>query len=351
LKAAVYYGAKDVRVEERPKPSAGKNQMVVKINYVGICGTDTESYKHDGVISPVIVFGHENVGTIVEVGEGVTEFAVGDAILCGPPVHCAENCTPCRHGQTNLCIYGFGRTAGIGGPDGGYAEYMLIRDVAHTMLKKVQPGVDLKQAVLFDVVCVALHAIRKSCFKVGDSVVVSGTGPIGLSALRILKAAGAGKIVALGTTESKYPMLKEYGADYCLNPNATKDLSAELRSIFGRDVAADVAFECAGSAKSIENCIYECVKPGGQVMLVGTGAEPMSGIIPARYIPMEIDINSSFVYTAEEVQMYLNMLEDGKLDFSGLITDVISLEDCVAKGLDRKDRTGQIKILIDPSMK
>lgn len=157
------------------------------------------------------------------VGEGVTEYQVGDRILCGPPSHCAEDCPSCQRGETNICIYGFPRTAGIGGPDGGYAEYMLVRDVKHTMLVKVPDGVDLKDAVLFDVICVALHGIRKSNFKVGDNVVVSGTGPIGLSALQFLKAAGANKIIALGTSPSKYPTLKKYGADYCLNPKELGD--------------------------------------------------------------------------------------------------------------------------------
>ena len=205
MKVAAFYGKGDVRIEDRPIPTPGPNQLVVKINYVGVCGTDVEFYKggYPPFVHLPMVLGHENVGTVTAVGEGVTEYQVGDRILCGPPSHCAEDCPSCQRGETNICIYGFPRTAGIGGPDGGYAEYMLVRDVKHTMLVKVPDGVDLKDAVLFDVICVALHGIRKSNFKVGDNVVVSGTGPIGLSALQFLKAAGANKIIALGTSPSK----------------------------------------------------------------------------------------------------------------------------------------------------
>ena len=84
MKAAVFYGIGDLRVEERPMPKAGPGQMVVKIDYCGVCGTDVEAYHH-GIVKPVIVLGHENVGTVYEVGEGVTKFKVGDKVLCGPP--------------------------------------------------------------------------------------------------------------------------------------------------------------------------------------------------------------------------------------------------------------------------
>lgn len=351
MKAAAFYGKGDVRIEERPIPVPGPNQLVVKINYVGVCGTDVEFYKggYPPFVQLPMVLGHENVGTVTAVGEGVTEFQVGDVILCGPPSHCAEDCPSCRRGETNICIYGFPRTAGIGGPDGGYAEYMLVQDVKHTMLVKVPDGVDPKDAVLFDVICVALHGIRKSGFKIGDDVVVSGTGAIGLSAIQFLKAGGANRIIALGTSPSKYPTLKAYGADYCLNPKELGDnLGAEIQKILGKPVGADVVFECAGNMNSLSNCIYHCVKPGGQVMVIGTIQEPMN-IVPGGFSIHEPELKFTFVYTPEEVQMYLQMLAAGKVSFPGMVTDIVSLDECVEKALDRKDRTGMIKILIDPS--
>ncbi len=353
MKVAAFYGKGDVRIEDRPIPTPGPNQLVVKINYVGVCGTDVEFYKggYPPFVHLPMVLGHENVGTVTAVGEGVTEYQVGDRILCGPPSHCAEDCPSCQRGETNICIYGFPRTAGIGGPDGGYAEYMLVRDVKHTMLVKVPDGVDLKDAVLFDVICVALHGIRKSNFKVGDNVVVSGTGPIGLSALQFLKAAGANKIIALGTSPSKYPTLKKYGADYCLNPKELGDkLGDEIRKICGNPVGADVVFECAGNMNSLSNCINYCIKPGGQVVVIGTIQEPMGNLVPGSFSIHEPELKFTFVYTAEEVRMYLEMLATGKVEFPGMVTDVIPLTQCVEKALDRKDRTGMLKILIDPSL-
>ncbi|MBP1736814.1 MAG: Tdh [Oscillospiraceae bacterium] len=350
MKAAVLYGKEDVRLEERPIPKAGPNQMVVKINYVGICGTDVEFFRHGHPFyHEPMVLGHENSGTVSEVGEGVTEFQVGDRVLCGPPAHCVEDCPSCRRGETNICINGFPRTAGIGGPDGGYADYYLVRDVAHTMLIKVPDNVEFKDAVLFDVICVALHGIRKSDFKLGDNVVVSGTGPIGLSAIQFLKAGGANKIIVLGTNSAKFPTLKEYGADYCINTKECADIGGEIRSILGSPVGADIVFECAGQPDSLLNCIHQCVRPGGQVMIIGTIQSPVT-LSPGNFQIFEPDLKSAFVYTADEVRMYLEMLAAGKISFPGMVTDIISLTDCVERGLDRKDRTGMLKILIDPSL-
>lgn len=353
MKAAAFYGKGDVRIEDRPVPTPAANQLVVKIDYVGVCGTDVEFYKghYPPFVQLPMVLGHENVGTVTAVGEGVTDFQVGDRILCGPPTHCAEDCPSCRRGETNICINGFPRTAGIGGPDGGYAEYYLVQDVAHTMLIKIPDGVDPKDAVLFDVICVALHGIRKSKFKIGDNVVVSGTGPIGLSAIQFLKAGGANKIIALGTSPAKYPILKEYGADYCLNPTELGDqLNNEIRNICGNPVGADIVFECAGNMNSLSNCVMHCVRPGGQVVVIGTIQEPMTALVPGSFSIHEPELLFTFVYTEEEVKMYLEMLATGKIHFPGMVTDVIPLTSCIERALDRADRTGMLKILIDPSL-
>ena len=352
MKVAAYYGKGDIRVEERPMPVAGPGQMVVKIDLVGICGTDVEIYK-TGITPPFtknpIVLGHENCATVYQVGEGVTKFKVGDRVLCGPPAHCPEDCEPCRHGQTNICINGFPRTAGLGQYDGGYAEYMLVHDVAHTMIVPIPDGVKSEDAVLFDVICVALHAVRNSHFKFGDDVVVSGTGPIGLSAIQILKAAGAGRVIALGTSSSKEPLLKSYGADYFINSKECKDLSGEIKRILNREVGADVVFECAGNMASLYNCIYSCVKPGGQVVMVGTIQQPMSTIVPGQIASAEPNLQLSFTYTEDDVKIYLNMLASKKISFPNMVTGIVSLDDCVEK-VFASDRKGQIKELIDPSL-
>lgn len=348
MKAAVLYGKEDIRIEDRPMPKAGPGQMVVKIGYVGICGTDIEFYKLGAAPTPLPkILGHENSGIVYEVGEGVTEFNVGDRVLCGPPAHCADDCPSCRRGLTNICINGFPKTAGIGMPDGGYAEYFLVQDVAHTMIIKIPDEVKMEDAVLFDVICVALHGIRMSRFKIGDSVVVSGMGPVGLSAVQFLKAAGANKIIALDVADTKKEAAFAYGADYFINSATTENVAEEIHKILGSPVGADVVYECSGHPSSVETCALQACKPGGQVMLIGTVQEPINFTLGTPQI-FEIDFQSSFVYVKEEVEMYLQMLAAGKITFPGMVTDIMPLEECNERGLGRKDRNTQRKMLIKP---
>ncbi len=350
MKALALYGKGDLRLEERPVPHPGPNQLVVKIDYVGICGTDLEFYAghYPPFIQLPMVLGHENSGTVVEVGEGVTEFKVGDRILCGPPAACEEGCPLCQEGKTNLCINGFPNTAGIGGPDGGYCEYFLIRDVKHTMLIPVPEGLDMKDAVLFDVVCVSLHGIRQSRFKIGDDVVVSGTGSIGLAAIQFLRAAGARRIIALGTSDEKEPIIKKFGADYFINSKKCPDVAAEVKKILGSPVGAPIVYECAGNPTSFNTCI-SCVRPGGQIMCIGTINEPFQ-FAPGPFSMNEPEFKFTFVYTRDEVEAYLDMLQQGKVDFTGLVTGVVSLEDAVPKFIGAPSRKGHLKVLIDPSL-
>ena len=350
MKALALYGKGDLRLEERPVPHPGPNQLVVKIDYVGICGTDVEFYggHYPPFIQLPMVLGHENSGTVVEVDEGVTDFKVGDRILCGPPSACAEGCPLCKENKTNICINGFPNTAGIGGPDGGYCEFFLIRDVAHTMLIKVPDGVDMKDAVLFDVVCVALHGIRQSKFQIGDDVVVSGTGSVGLSAIQFLRAAGARRIIALGTSDEKVPLIREYGADYFINSKTCPDVAARVCEILDSPVGAPIVYECAGNPASFNTCI-SCVRPGGQIMVIGTINQPFE-ITPGQFSIHEPEFKFTFVYTREEVEMYLDMLGRGKVKFPGMVTGIVSMEDAVPKYIGAPSRRGHLKVLIDPSL-
>ncbi|MFT4108707.1 zinc-dependent alcohol dehydrogenase [Propionicimonas sp.] len=350
MRSAVLYGTGDLRVEERAVPHAGPGQLVVRMLYAGLCGTDVEAYQHP-ILPPDMVLGHENVGEIVEVGDGVRgPWQVGMRIICGPPDACADGCPACRVGRTNVCSSAFPHTNGIGGPDGGMAEYMLVADADHTMLVAVPDDVASRDAVLYDPVCVALHGVRRSSFRVGDDVVVSGAGPVALGAIQFLKAGGARRLVVLGTNSAKFPLLERYGADVCINAKDSTDLGADIREALGRPEGADVTFECAGNATSLRNCVFSAAKNGGQVVLLGTIATPMD-LVQAQFGPREIDLIGSFVYTRDEIGIFLDMLRAGKIAFPDLVGDVIGLDEVVARGLCRPDRGSALKILVDPSLR
>jgi len=229
---------------------------------------------------------------------------------------------------------------------------MLISDAKHAILRKIPDNIDLKDACLYDVVCVGIHAIRLSRFKLGENVVVSGGGgAVGLSVVRLLKAAGARKIAVLQTGPIKVSKIMEFGADLCLDPNDTDDIAGRLRAFFGSSETADVCFECAGTKESLYNCLTYCTRNGGQVMMVGQVTTAADNIVPSDFFTREIDLQPSFVYNGIDIDIYLDMLSSGKISFPGMVTDVIPLSQCLERGLalDREERRKHIRILIDPS--
>ena len=143
-------------------------------------------------------------------------------------------------------------------------------------------------------------------------------------------------------------ILMKYGADECVFTQETDDLYGDVRKALGNEAGADVTLECAGAKESLLNCINTIAKPGSQVVLVGCVAEPIPELNFMSMLPREIDIISSFVYTEEEIKMYLELLNEKKIVFPDMVTDIIGLDELVEKGLDRKDRTGMLKILCQP---
>ena len=114
-------------------------------------------------------------------------------------------------------------------------------------------------------------------------------------------------------------------------------------------MGADVVFECAGNMASLSNCVYSCVKPGGQISVIGTIQEPMSNLVPGAFSIFEPNMQFSFTYTEDDVKIYLDMVASGKLTFPDMVTGVVSLDECVEK-VFAGDRRGQLKVLIDPSL-
>jgi (R,R)-butanediol dehydrogenase/meso-butanediol dehydrogenase/diacetyl reductase len=340
MKAAVYTALKTIEFQDRPMPKAGPGEVVVKIKYCGICGTDVEIY-FEGILPPGIVLGHENVGTVAEVGEGVEGWEVGDRVIAGPPGPCGQ-CYYCLHGKPAICVNGFEQTNSLR-RDGGMAEYMLVKDPKY-MLTKIPDHVPFEDAALMDCIAVAYHGIMESTFRMGDNVVVSGTGPIGLCLIQLLKIGGAGHITVLQPSPMKRGMALKFGADVAFNPfDEPRDKVMALYD----GVGADVAFECAGSHESFQTCL-ELVKAGGQVLNLGVSEEP-TAVVTAALVRRELDIKSALAYDYEDTRKCLNYLATGRFKAEGLVSDIIPLSDLVDKGFNRLivDKN-LIKVLVAP---
>jgi 2-desacetyl-2-hydroxyethyl bacteriochlorophyllide A dehydrogenase len=346
MKVAVYEGARKITLQERPDPKAAPGEVIVKIQYCGICGTDVHAYLHEGLIAPGLVLGHENVGTISEVGNGVKGWQVGDRVVAGPPGPCGE-CYYCRHGQGTICMHGFERTNGLSpGNDGGNAEYMRVKDPGG-MLVKIPDHLSFEDAVLTDTLGVAFRGIRESRFRLGDNVVVVGAGAIGLSAVQLLKIAGARHITVLNRSAGKRELALTLGADLALNPVAEGDGLREKVMAMYDGVGADICFECAGNGEAARTAVG-LVKSGGQVLVLGVGGDPIP-VPEAELVVREIDLRATLAYDNEEMHLVVDFLAQGRINTKGIITDIIGLDDIVEKGYERLAASSDpVKIVVAP---
>ena len=186
-----------------------------------------------------------------------------------------------------------------------------------------------EQAVLFDVIGVGFHAVRRSEMKVGDNVIVSGCGSIGLAVIQSAKMAGAMNLIAFDVVESRRDLAIKAGADYALNPASDEDL-ALARKILSHAGGAQVAFEAAGNPSSVKQCI-DLTMANGQIMLVGNDGRPYE-MITAALGPMEYDLKFSFTYTKEEIHTLFELIALGKLKTEVYSIEKAPLSDAITQG-------------------
>ncbi|MBP2650050.1 MAG: Tdh [Firmicutes bacterium] len=327
MKAVHYHGPRNLELLDIPKPKAAPGQVVVKIAYCGICGTDVHAYSMQGIFNWELVLGHEAVGYVEEVGEGVTCVKVGDRVAVGPPGDCGA-CYSCNTGNPNTCTNGFPNTLGIGpNTQGAYAEYVLSH-YPQNELFKIPEGVTFEQAVLFDVLGVGFHAVRRSDMRVGDNIVVSGCGSIGFSVIQVAKLAGPNNLIVFDPLESKRKIAKELGADYAFDPANAYDV-VKAKEILAQANGAQVCFEAAGHPSSIDTCINLCM-PSGQIMLIGNDGRPYQ-LVTAALGHHQYDLKFSFTYTKEEITMLFNLIKSGKLDTAAYSLLKAPLDDAINK--------------------
>ena len=321
MQAVKYHGPGNVELVEIPIPAVGPGQVLVEVKYCGICGTDVHAYAISGIFDWELVPGHEAVGYVREIGENVEGFTVGERVAIGPPGDCGA-CYACNTGNPNTCPHAFPNTLGIG-PDtqGGYAQYVLSR-FPQNELFKIPKGVELEQAVLFDVLGVGFHAVRRSEMKVGDDIVVSGCGSIGLSVIQTARLAGACRLIAFDPSPERRKLALLAGADYAWDPSDEAQI-AQAKELLAHTGGAHVCFEAAGHPTSTQNCTDLCMA-NGQVMIIGSDNRPFS-LISAALGPKQLDFKLTFTYTREEIHTLFELIKLGKIDTSVYTTQTAPL--------------------------
>lgn len=309
----------EIREIEVPVPK--EKQVLVKLEYVGICGSDVHYLEHgkigDFIVNGDFILGHECAGTVVALGPGVKNLKVGDKVALEPGCTCGQ-CEFCKTGRYNLCPdVEFLATPPY---DGCLMNYIAFPE---NMAFKLPDGISTKEGALVEPLAVGMHAAKQGNVKLGDSVVILGSGTIGLVTLLACKAFGATDITVVDVIPKRLEYAKKLGATTTVNA-AEKDVLTEIDRLTNKK-GADVVIETAGSAKTVAQTPY-LVKNGGCVVLVGMAPQDIIEYNFSKIMAKEAEIKSVFRYRNIYPQA-INAVSKGIIDISGIITHEFAFDD------------------------
>jgi alcohol dehydrogenase len=351
MRANVFHGPNQIHVEEVPRPRACAGEAVIRITLTTICGTDLHILRGEYPVKPGLVIGHEPVGVIEELGEGLTGYKIGDRVLVGAITPCGQ-CRACLSGQWSQCGHGHGCEA-IGGwrfgntINGAQAEYLLVPN-AQANLAKIPDELSDEQVVLLaDIASTGFSGAESANIRIGDTVAVFAQGPIGLCATAGAKLMGASFIIGVESDPVRMKMSKQMGADVVLDPHDV-ELVAEIKKLTGG--GADVAIEALGIQETFENCL-RCLRPGGTLSSLGV----YSGKLQVPYDAFAAGIGDYKIVTTlcpggkERMRRLMSMVQTKRFDPTPLITHRFSLDNIVeAYDLFGSRREGVLKVAIRP---
>ena len=331
MKAAVFYGVKDLRLEEVPLRKLRSDELLVKIHACGVCGTDVHIYegaKGSATVYPPVVLGHEFSGEIVEIGNGVRQLKVGDRISVDPNIFCGQ-CHFCKKGNVHLCenLQAIGVTR-----NGGFAEYAIVPE---KQAYKLPDNLSYEEGAMGEPVACCLHGIDLSGIKHGDKVLIVGAGTIGLIMVQLTKLAGASQIIVSESIKEKRSIALKYGADVVIDPEISA-VDKQVKEVVPQGV--DVAIECVGTKRTMLNAIQSCAR-GGNVMMFGLAPPDCEiPLKPFEVFQRELTIKSSFINPFTQARA-LDLLGSRKIRVADFIADVIQLDQLRKVFEDRKYRS------------
>lgn len=351
MRANVFHGPNQIRIESVPKPRAGVGEAVVRLTMTTICGTDLHILRGEYPVKPGLVLGHETVGVIEELGEGVRGHQLGDRVLVGAITPCGQ-CFACLSSHGSQCGHGEGYQA-LGGwqlgntQDGSQAEYVKI-PYAQANLAKIPEGLKDEQVILLsDIASTGFSGAESGGIKIGDAVVVIAQGPIGLCATVGAKLMGASLIIGVDGDDTRLAMSKRMGADVTIDYRH-QDVVHEVKRLTGG--GADVAIEALGTQETFEQAL-RCLRPAGTLSSLGV----YSGKLSLPYEAFGAGIGDYRIVTTlcpggkERMRRLMQVVLSGHIDLTPLLTHRFSLDNLVeAYELFGARKEGVIKVAITP---
>ncbi|WP_242618215.1 zinc-dependent dehydrogenase [Edaphobacter modestus] len=348
MRAAVYRGVNDVRVETVPVPEIGPGEVLVKIHTCGICGTDLKKI-HTGSHSAPRIFGHEMAGTVVAVGAGVTDFVPGDRVMAYHHIPCGE-CFYCRKQTFAQCetYKKVGCTAGFAPSGGGFAEYIRVMDwIVRRGLVKVPDGIPFEQAAFIEPTNTCYKAVDMLALQPDETVLVIGQGPIGVLLAALARRTGA-TVLTSDLYPERHAVAAKFGLDHPLD--ACGDVVAAAKAATeGR--GADVALVAVGGNALIQVAM-DAIRPGGRVMLFAATQHGEAPFDPAAVCMDEKTLMGSYSASVAIQDEVTQLVLEGYLagfDLTQLISHRFSIEDAVAAiELASNPQPDSMKIVIQP---
>lgn len=326
-RAAYMTGLNKMEIRDIEVPKIKEKEVLIKIEYVGICGSDVHYLEHgkigDFVVDGDFILGHEVAGTVVEIGKGVETLKVGDKVALEPGQTCGQ-CEFCKSGKYNLCPYvEFLATPPYHGCIMNYIAF------PENMCFKLPDNITSKEGALVEPLAVGIHAANQGDVKLGDTVVILGAGTIGLVTLLACKAKGASDIIVVDVIPKRLEFAKKLGAQTVINAAET-DALAEVDKLTNKK-GVDVVIETAGSVRTISQTPY-LIKNGGCVVLVGMAPQDIIEYNFSKIMAKEAQIKSVFRYRNIYPQA-IKAIASGLIDITGIVTHEFDFED-TAKAFD-----------------
>ncbi|MFC7395512.1 MDR/zinc-dependent alcohol dehydrogenase-like family protein [Scopulibacillus cellulosilyticus] len=350
MKALVCYGPKDYRLENIEVPIPEKGEVVIKVEACGICAGDVKAWEgapmfwgsetQPKYVKEPVIPGHEFLGEVVALGEGVTEYSIGDRLISEQIVPCSH-CRFCRRGEYWMCerhdIYGFQKNV-----NGGMAQYMKFP--ANAINHKVPKEIPLEKAILIEPYACSVHAVQRAKIQLEDVVVISGAGTLGLGMVGAAKKSGPRKLIVLDLIDERLELAKQFGADIVLNP-AKVNVVEEIKNMTD-GYGCDVYIEATGHPKSVEQGLHMIRKLGR--------------FVEFSVFKDSVTIDWSIIGDRKELDIYgshlgpycypivIEGIADGSLPTEGVVTHKLPLEE-FEKGFEMmKSGKESLKVILTP---
>ena len=324
--------------QQVPRPEPGRGEVLVKIRYIGICGSDIHVYHgtHPFTAYP-ITQGHEVSGEVIALGNGVCGLTEGQKVTIEPQVFCGT-CHPCRHGKYNLCeslkVMGF-QTTGVA------STYFAV---AAEKVTPLPSALSYEEGAMIEPLAVTVHAAHRAGNVTGKTIAILGCGPIGILLCQTLKALSAKAVLVTDVSDYRLSLAKRCGADVAVN-TARNDFNEALVAAFGPD-KCDLIYDCAGNDTTINQAI-RCARKGSTIILVAVFGK-MAQTDLAVLNDHELDLNTTMMYRHEDYVEAISLVEQGKVSLKPLMTRVFPFRRYLdAYQYIDQNRETTMKVLID----